>query len=75
MSKVIGVNVDGVAEWHIPGVGVSDYDTLCCLDANDPSVGHAGLVQPTKGQKITCEFCKMIWEGVIDLKLKKSDFA
>jgi hypothetical protein len=75
MSKAVGVLIDGVVEWHAPGVAGPDYDTLCGIDANDPTIGHHGLVPAKRGQKITCMNCKMIWEGVVALNLRMASFA
>ena len=74
MSTAVGLTVDGIVEWHAPGV-VSDYDTLCGYDANDPGIGTGGTVQPGRGQKITCEQCKAIWEATQALRLRSTDFA
>lgn len=74
MSKAIGVIVDGVTEWHARGSGVTDHTTLCGLDSNDPGIGHTGTVSPARGQKITCQTCKAVWEGTIALRLRASDF-
>lgn len=74
MKKVVGVNMGfGSVEWHAPGV-VSDYTTMCGLDANDSSVGTHGTVEPGRGQKITCESCKAIWERTVALRLRVTDF-
>ena len=73
MSKAIGVQVGDSVEWHAPGV-VSDYDTLCGLDANDSGIDTHGVVQARKGQKITCVQCKTIWEGTKALRLRSTDF-
>lgn len=73
MSKAIGVMEQGEVVWHAPGV-VQDYCTLCGTDSDDPELGHEGLVQPKRGQKITCEQCKDIWQRTIDLKLRATDF-
>lgn len=74
MSKAIGIAVDGNVEWHAPGV-VSDYDTLCGYDANDPGIGTSGTVKSGRGQKITCEQCKAIWQATQALRLRSTDFA
>ena len=90
MSKAIGIAVDGNVEWHAPGV-VSDYDTLCGYDANDPAcsdagiicgydandpgIGTSGTVKSGRGQKITCEQCKAIWQATQALRLRSTDFA
>ena len=63
------------AQWHAPGVFGPDYDTLCGIDANDPTIGHEGLVTAKRGQKITCMNCKMIWQGVVAMNLRKASFA
>lgn len=74
MSKAVGVLIDGVVGWHARGV-FDDYDTLCGIDSNDPSIGHQGLVEPNRGQKIECMTCKNIWTKTISLKLRGPDFA
>lgn len=74
MKNIIGVIVDGETEWHARGVGPSDYDTLCGTDANDPTLGHQGTLQPRRGQKITCWQCHTIWRGVRELNLRQSSF-
>lgn len=86
MSKVIGVRMsepqrwsdepegDVEVEWHARGHGVTDHDTLCGIDANDPGSGHFGCVEAKRGQKVTCRTCKRIWEGVAALKLRANDF-
>lgn len=74
MSKAVGVLIDGVATWHAPGVSGPDYDTLCGIDANDPAVGHEGLIPAKRGQKITCGECRRVWERVVALNLRKASF-
>jgi len=71
MSKAVGILIDGTVEWHAPG-GVSDYATLCGLDANDSTVGHEGIVDTPRGQKITCPQCYGIWAGA--KALRATDF-
>lgn len=75
MKKVVGVEVDGVLTWHAVGVGPTDHDTLCGIDANDPAIGHTGSVEARRGQKIDCRQCKFIWKNLRELNLRKSDFA
>jgi hypothetical protein len=75
MSKAVGVTIDDKVEWHAPGVGGSDHDTLCGIDANDPAIGHTGVVSATRGQKIDCEQCRAIWQDVMALKLRRRDFS
>lgn len=75
MSRIIGVVIDGETSWHAANSGPTDYDTLCGLDANDPTIGHTGLVKWQRGQKITCAVCHGIWSGLAALRLRKSDFA
>jgi hypothetical protein len=73
MNKVVGIATDDGTEWHVRSV-IGDYDTLCGLDANDPAIGHAGLVTAKRGQKVTCEQCKGLWEGLTALRLRASNF-
>ena len=75
MSKVVGVEIDGVTEWHIPGCGVSDYCTLCGIDGNDPKIGQTGVVRPPPGTKINCPQCTAIWSGLTQLRLSRRDFS
>lgn len=74
MSKAIGVIVEGdEIEWHAPGV-VQDYDTLCGLDATDPSEGMHGTVEAPRGQKITCAECASIFVRMRELGLRRASF-
>lgn len=73
MTKAIGVDQDGEVVWHAHGVS-NDYDTLCGMDANDPHIGHHGLVDAKRGQRITCVVCHTIWSNTVALKLRQSDF-
>ena len=73
MSKVIGVVIDGEPSWHAQGV-LSDYDTLCGVDANDPTIGHGGTVTPRRGQKIDCQNCKTMWLNMRALRLRATNF-
>ena len=74
MSKAIGVMVDGgVIEWHAHGV-VQNYDTLCGIDANDPSEGMHGTVSAPRGQKINCGECASIYKRFQELGLRRASF-
>lgn len=73
MVDIVGVNIDDVIEYHA-GTPNGNYDTLCGLDADDPQLGHFGRVPAPKRQRITCEQCKTIWFGTMELKLKPADF-
>lgn len=73
--KVIGVEVDGALEWHVPSVGGGDYATLCGLDGNDPAIGQTGTVEAPRGTKINCHECRTVWQGLRALKLRATDFA
>ncbi len=74
MTKAVGVILDGVDTWHAHGVH-SDYNTLCGIDADDPTIGHDGLTEHIpRGQKITCEQCWSIWRNMRALRLRESDF-
>lgn len=75
MSKAVGVLIDDKVEWHAPPAGGTDFDTLCGIDANDPSIGHGGVMTPMRGQKIECEQCRAIWADVIAMQLRKRDFS
>lgn len=73
-TKVIGVELDGTVEWHIPGISGADYVTLCGLDGNDVGAGQTGTVEAPRGTKINCQQCRTIWQGLRDLKLREADF-
>lgn len=76
-AKVIGVLINEQPTWHVTSVGPGDYATLCGLDGSDdhPDVGQSGTISPKRGQKIDCQQCRDIWSGVIELKLRRSNFA
>ncbi len=74
-SKVVGVEVEGVVEWHVPGVAGADYATLCGLDGADPSIGQTGLRVAPRGTKINCRECGSIWKRLKSFQLRQSDFA
>lgn len=65
---------DTKIEWHARPAGNTDYATLCGIDGFDPELGQHGTVEPKVGQKIECEQCKAIWRGVMELKLRATDF-
>lgn len=72
--KIIGILLDGESTFHIPNCSGSDYHSLCGIDGDDPTIGHGGIIAIPKGQKINCTQCKMEWENLMELKLRKSDF-
>lgn len=74
MSKAVGIQTSEGVEWHAPGV-VHDYATLCGMDGNDHIVDQLGVVQPARGQKITCSTCAAIFRELKGLKLTERDFA
>jgi len=69
-----GHDFETTVEWHAAPAGGGDYDTLCGVDANDPTMGHHGIVEAKSGQKINCRQCKEIWNHVMSLKLRVSNF-
>lgn len=79
MSKsIIGVAQDAKGthiEWHVVGAGPGDYVTLCGMDGDDSEVGQYGTVEPKRGVKVDCPQCKSIWQAVIGLRLRRSNFA
>jgi len=75
MSKAVGVVIDDRVEWHAPPAGGTIYDTLCGIDAADPTIGHTGMVLAKRGQKIECEQCRAIWADVVAMRLRKRDFS
>jgi len=72
--KIIGILLDGEPTFHIPNCSGSDYHSLCGIDADDPDIGHGGIIDIPKGQRINCPVCRMEWENLMKLKLKMSDF-
>lgn len=74
-KKIVGVESDGVVEWHVVGVAGADYITLCGLDGDDPGVGQRPVIGVPRGTKIDCQECKHVWSGLRALKLRDSDFA
>lgn len=73
-KKAIGIIEDDDTTWHARGV-VGDYDTMCGIDGDDPAIGHNGVVEAKRGQKISCVECKTIWRNTMAMKLRESDFA
>lgn len=66
MGGRVAVDHDGEVIVHAKSSGAGgDYDTLCAVDANDPSVGHNGIVPvPRNGRaRINCQECRAIWEA------------
>jgi hypothetical protein len=61
MANKVGVKTDEGISIHCAASGPGDYDTLCCIDANDPGVGHFGIVDVPKGAKIDCSDCYSIF--------------
>jgi len=41
--------------------GYGDYDTLCGIDSNEPSIGHFGTVPVAINTKIDCPTCKAMF--------------
>lgn len=69
--KRVATVIDGRREVHMVG-GVSDYDTACGLDMNDPTLGQLPENISETTDKIDCQGCIMIWQGA--LLYKRSDF-
>jgi hypothetical protein len=74
MTKLVGVMLDGVRTIHAPSHGYGVYDTLCGIDADDPTIGHEGQFDPHPNEFITCAACYSIWRGVIAMGLREKDF-
>lgn len=73
MGNIIGVVMEGEETlFHIEGNPITDHDTLCGIDADDPEIGHLGTIQAPKNQKANCWQCRDIFEFV--QPLKRSDF-
>ena len=73
-GKTVGILIDGESTFHAASHGHGDYNSLCGIDADDPSIGHGGPVPAARGQKITCQQCFAIWRGTLELKLRASNF-
>ena len=65
---------DTETAWHLVGGAVSDYNTLCGIDADDPEIGHHGTVRPKRGQKVTCSSCIGIYRHIKSLRISECDF-
>jgi hypothetical protein len=50
--------------------GFGDYDTLCGIDANDPAIGHLGVVPVSDGISINCVACKRMRETAKQYRAK-----
>lgn len=74
MSKIVGVMIGGKPTWHAAPAGSGNFDTLCRIDADDPTLGHEGLIEAKRGQKINCDDCRAIWSKVVSLRLRSSSF-
>lgn len=79
-AQIVGVLVgDGAEaaeiEWHITGVGSSDYVTACGMDGNDPGAEQHGTVKAKRGQKITCKACYALWRDFRALTLRDANFT
>jgi len=56
---MIGIETETGSDVHLPGA-VSDYDTLCGMDADDAAIGHSRFTIRI-GSKCTCSDCLSIW--------------
>lgn len=74
-SKLVGVMIDGKLTVHAPHHGHGVYDTLCCLDADDPTIGHSGVVEVHGSKFVDCSECYGVWRGTVDLGLREKDFS
>ena len=69
----IAIVIDGEITIHACGEGVGgDFDTLCGIDANDPTIGHTGTAPMPKGGKIDCKSCHNVWLAA--KCVRKTDF-
>jgi hypothetical protein len=74
-TRIVGVMLDGKPTFHAAGHGFGDYDTLCGIDADDPTIGHGGRFKTPRRMKIDCDACYAIWTGTLALRLRKSNFV
>ena len=74
-SKAVGVICDGNLEWHMYGLGASDYVTACGLDGHDPDIGQEMGPLPEPGQKITCQQCWALYKAFRESGVTAKDFA
>ena len=56
-AKLVGGITDSGMETHIP-CPTGNYDTICGIDINDPTVGHYPV---EAGDVVTCDECKRLW--------------
>lgn len=70
MTKhMVGIRTDEGDEFHIGAPPGPDYHTLCGVDADDPAIGHHGVTPVPRGQVVTCQQCKSIYQFVKLLRL------
>jgi len=62
MSKRVATLIDGERQVHMVG-GVSDYDTSCGIDMNDPTLGQFPENLSETKDKIDCSACLRIWQS------------
>jgi hypothetical protein len=70
MTRVSTI-IEGEYLVHMAG-GVSDYDTSCGLDMNDPAIGQTSDNISETRDKINCPACIRIWLSAREYR--KSDF-
>ena len=71
MKEFVAITVDNKTEVHAGEMGVGGgYDSLCGIDANDPSLGHY-LADLPPNPKINCPDCISIIKAA--KAFKKSD--
>lgn len=74
MSNTIGVITHEDTLFHIQGNPVTDHDTLCGIDAYDEEIGHLGIIEAPKGQKVDCWQCRAYFSFIEDNKITWKDF-
>lgn len=60
--------------YHLPPSSISDFHTLCAIDAFDSNVGTYGTIDAGKGQKVDCAQCFAIWSAVKKFGATRKDF-
>jgi hypothetical protein len=70
VARVAVKTDEGISVHCMAGHG--DWDTLCGIDANDPTIGHLGTVPVACNTKIDCVACRNIW--VMARNYTPSDF-
>ena len=71
MPTHLATIIDGKRVVHMAGHPISDYDTACGIDMNDPLLGHHMNNASTTREPIDCAQCFSIWKQARTFKPKE----